>query len=107
MPTFHYLTTHGIQFSIIDRSSYFTLQEGVEKKNNTLKSCARTTFKGPGKYQQLIDHCTLKFILHSTNIEKEEKKNIRPKNAKDTYSICKNYLDKLNDVQWNYYEKII
>jgi hypothetical protein len=62
VPTFHFLTTHAVEFAQIDGTAYFTLQEGTENKNQEIKALAESTFKGPQRYVQLINHLTLSFL---------------------------------------------
>lgn len=46
LPIFHFLTSHAIFFTSVDKNSYITLQEGTEEKNLEIKTLVKEIFKG-------------------------------------------------------------
>jgi len=66
-PTTHYLTSHFLTFSSIDRGAYTTLQEGAEHHHKTDRKTAAMVFsgllQGAGMLEQLLNQQELHRLL--------------------------------------------
>lgn len=69
-PTTHFMLTHAIDLAIIYKTAFISLQEGVEKKNDFVKSAAHHTFKGNiknnpnyNRYISILEHLLIQTLL--------------------------------------------
>lgn len=64
VPTFHFMTSHSVEFAKEDQTTFTAINEGVEKENYQIRLDARNTFKGgQTKYIQLLQRGVLRFMF--------------------------------------------